>query len=327
MKILKSKKAFLVAVSIVLIVGGGVSILSHRDIPFVTRADWAIGIYTGTSPLQLKPAPGIINPVLTGSDVTDVSANFVADPFMIKTDHGWYLFFEVLARWSSKGAIGLATSDDGLHWKYDRVVLREDYHLSFPYVFKYRDSYYMIPESYHAGSIRLYKADPFPYRWRFVKDLIKGPGYVDNAILHYKNKWWLFTSNLESDELSIFYADDLLGPWSPHPGNPVIKGNANVARPGGRIILYGSKILRYVQDDDPSYGNCLRVEQVVRLSTTEYKEVPAIQHPLLTAAKSGWNESGMHHADVHRLGEHRWIACVDGYQPSPLERLFGAWIH
>ena len=42
---------------------------------------WSIGIYTGDSPFQLRAPANKPNPVLSQTDVTDVSAEFVADPF------------------------------------------------------------------------------------------------------------------------------------------------------------------------------------------------------------------------------------------------------
>ncbi|HEY0729749.1 MAG TPA: hypothetical protein VGD38_16825, partial [Pyrinomonadaceae bacterium] len=84
-------------------------------------------------------------PTLSKQNVTDVPTTFVADPFMIH-DGSWHMFFEVLLT-SDKGEIGLATSDNGLDWTYQQIVLREEFHLSYPYVFKWQDTYYMIPET------------------------------------------------------------------------------------------------------------------------------------------------------------------------------------
>jgi hypothetical protein len=33
----------------------------------------------------------------------------------------------------------------------------------------------------------------------------------------------------------------------------------------------------------------------------------------LSASGRGWNGSGMHHIDPHRMEDGRWIACVDGW--------------
>jgi hypothetical protein len=78
---------------------------------------WSIGIYAGKSPFELLPPDDLQNPVLTCADVTDVPASFVADPFMVRSDGVWYMFFEVMVRPLGIGQIGLAISDDGLAWK------------------------------------------------------------------------------------------------------------------------------------------------------------------------------------------------------------------
>ena len=91
----------------------------------VKMQTWAIGIYTGDSPYSVGPSDGISNPVLTGASVSDVPGLYVADPFMIRTASTWYMFFEVLNSQSGRGEIGLATSEDGHQWHYQRIVLRE----------------------------------------------------------------------------------------------------------------------------------------------------------------------------------------------------------
>ena len=90
-----------------------------------TQDIWSIGIYTGVSPLHVGPAGVPDNPVLTAAHVTDIPATFVADPFMLRVQQTWSMFFEVLhAQWQ-RGVIGLATSHDGWHWRYERVVLQD----------------------------------------------------------------------------------------------------------------------------------------------------------------------------------------------------------
>jgi len=37
-------------------------------------------------------------PVLTAADIPDVSADFVADPFLLQRDGRWFLFFEIMER-------------------------------------------------------------------------------------------------------------------------------------------------------------------------------------------------------------------------------------
>src|SRR5215813_13238117 len=127
---------------------------------------WSIGIYGGRSPLQLAPAGS--NPVISAASVTDISARFVADPFMLKVDGLWHMFFEVLNNENDRGEIALATSRDGHTWQYGRIVMKEPFHLSYPHVFRWQDDFYMIPEALGASAVRLYRAASFPGEWVHV---------------------------------------------------------------------------------------------------------------------------------------------------------------
>lgn len=83
--------------------------------------------------------------------------------------------------------------------------------------------------------------------------------YGNPSIIYYSGKWWLFAeTSRENDTLSLYYANDLMGPWVEHPKSPIINGNANIARPGGRVLQIGEHLLRYTQDCTPSYGNQVR---------------------------------------------------------------------
>jgi hypothetical protein len=134
--------------------------------------EWSIGIYGGRSPFDFEPLTTIKNPVLTRDDVSDVKADFIADAFMLKAGHAWYMFFEVMNCRTVKGEIALATSADVKTWTYQQVVLAEPFSLSYPYVFEWANDYYMVPESRGSGSVRLYKASAFPTRWSFVGPLL-----------------------------------------------------------------------------------------------------------------------------------------------------------
>ena len=107
----------------------------------------------------------IRNPVVSQNDVSDVRARFVADPFMVNQDGHWYMFFEVMNQDTNRGAIGLAISEDGFHWEYRQIVLREPFHLLYPHVLHWDGEYYMTPETLEANSVNLYRADPFPTQW------------------------------------------------------------------------------------------------------------------------------------------------------------------
>jgi hypothetical protein len=277
---------------------------------------WSIGLYTGESPFHLTPLPNGANPVLTRADVTDVPAVFVADPFMLRVGATWYMFFEVMNWRANKGEIGLAVSDNGADWSYQQIVLSEPFHLSYPHVFEWQGDYYMIPESYQAGSIRLYKAGKFPAQWTLVRTLLEGPFFVDASVFRHEGKWWLFTeTNPEGkhDTLRLYHADDLYGLWQEHPRSPVVARNERLARPAGKVLVGNGKVIRFAQDCYPAYGTQVRALEITDLTTSSYQEREVDQSPILLPSGEGWNACGMHHIDGHPLSDGKWLACVDGW--------------
>jgi hypothetical protein len=275
---------------------------------------WSIGVFSGSTLVDLKPIEGAGMPVLSAADVTDVPAEFVADPFMIKVDCAWYMFFEVMNAQTDKGEIGLATSTDGLQWHYQQIVLSEPFHLSYPQVFCLDNDYFMIPESYEANSIRLYKARSFPRNWSLVANIVEG-AWVDSSVFFLNGLWWLFSNPQlpPNQTLELFYATSIVGPWHRHPMSPLIEGNNRVARGGGRVIVANDRPVRFAQDCFPAYGSRVRAFEVSVLTTSSYAEREIEGSPILGPGRQPWNQSGMHHIDPHFING-QWFACVDGWQ-------------
>jgi hypothetical protein len=252
--------------------------------------------------------------VLTGRQVTDIQAEFVADPFLILADGLWHMFFEAMDLRSSRGVISLATSPDARTWTYRQVVLQEPFHLSYPYVFEHRGEYYMVPESGRIGAVRLYQADPFPCRWRLVDTLISLP-LADSSVVRFRGCWWLLGTQ-ENRRLHIFYADQLAGPWSEHPKSPSVHNKADRVRSAGRIVPWEEGLLRYTQDCETVYGARVWPNLVTVLSPTEYAEKP-LDKLVVGPGTDSWNRGGMHHVDPHLTPEGDWLACVDGWFAEP----------
>lgn len=293
---------------------------------------WSIGIYTGISPLLLLPPAVGPAPALTAADVSDVPASFVADPFFLRENGEWFMFFEMMSSETGRGEIGLAKSRDGLSWRYQESVLRRDFHLSYPHVFRSGGDYYMIPEALGQGAIVLYRAERFPFAWKPEARLIEG-SFADPTPFQFDGIWWLFAcpTPYQHDSLRLYYSPGLTGDWKEHPLSPVIEKNPSRARPGGRVISFNGRLIRFAQDCTPYYGHRLRAFEITRLSPREYNERECTESPVLTPG-SGWNSAGMHHADAQEMPAGNWVACVDGHrfhsqragtpEPSPLSRLY-----
>lgn len=288
-----------------------------------SRETWAIGIYEGASPIGLRAATGVLNPVLSADDVTDVRARFVADPFMLKgKDDVWHLFFEVLNDKRNKGEIGYAASRDGLRWQYRNIVLRDRHHLSYPYVFAWKDDRYMIPECGDSGCIRIFRAKAFPEQWEAVCAIGKGDSrkpWVDPSVFRHGDRWYLFSYG-KNRSLYLFCSEELTGEWKEHPASPVVTGSPHFARPGGRVIADGENLYRFAQDETPWYGSKVWGFRITELTPSTYREEPVSVDPVLQPGNGSWNRDGMHTVDPHQIEPGKWLVAVDGFTIHPVEK-------
>ncbi len=271
---------------------------------------WTVGVYTGPSPFDLSPAPNVRNPVLRGSDVSDMRTDTLAHPFIVAANSRFYVFFTAKDLASDKGGIGLAESADGMSWKFRRTVIREPFVTSHPYVFKWHNEYYLIPEAHTETSVRLYRATAFPDVWKYEADLIKGDHFISPTLVHYRGMWWMFTCREGNETLRLFFARHLKGPWTEHPLSPIVKKDLRTARPGGRPLVIGGRLYRLAQDCYPRYGYQVRAFEITDISPGTYAE-KIIDKPIVQATSNGWSAEAMHHVDALQIGRNRWIAVVD----------------
>lgn len=289
------------------------------NIPFVKRVsftEWAIHIVSGDSPV----GPFVISgeqPVLAPRTLSGVAG--LADPFMLYRDSTWTMFFEVVSAKTGQGDIGVAVSQNLEQWHYLGIVLDEPYHLSYPYVFEHEGCVYMTPESSEASCVRLYRATRFPDRWEKVADLLKGHPFVDPSLAYYSGRWWLWVSTPDNGYLFLYWSERLEGPYHFHPANPIVIADRTSARPGGRVVAWQGKLVRFAQVDEPYYGFAVRAFIVEELTETSYRERP-IETLVVQPGDQVWNARGMHTVDPHPVGAGRWMAAVDG------QRLAWRWV-
>ncbi|MGB5951708.1 MAG: hypothetical protein WBG57_04225 [Ornithinimicrobium sp.] len=268
----------------------------------------SIGIMFGHTPWNLREAPIGVNPVLTAADVTDVSAAFVADPFAIWHDDCWHLFFEVMNRKSGKGEIGHATSNDAHGWKYDAIVLSQDFHLSYPAVYVTSGGMWMVPESFESNQVRLYRADPFPTTWTLEKVLIDGVAGGDPTLWRNDDGTWSMllcsAEGSRNETLLRYEGASLFGPWTESRHSPLVNGDAAIARPGGHCFSVEGIRYRLAQDCSRRYGERLRSLPLAEPWNQDARNV-------LQPQGTGWRGRGTHHADLHQMPS-GYLAFVDG---------------
>jgi hypothetical protein len=201
---------------------------------------------------------------------------FFADPFNIRSGGKDYLFFEDFSLTAGRGRICWVEIDSLGTVSQPRVALDERVHLSYPFVFRDGDEIFMTPECCERRRIALYRATDFPGEWRLAHVLIEDIDAVDPTVLIHDGRYWLFANVREPggsyyDELHLFVADSLRGPWQAHPRNPIVS-DVRCARPAGTIFLHHGRLIRPAQDSSVRYGYRVDLRRIDVLSGTDYKE-------------------------------------------------------
>ena len=213
-----------------------------------------------------------------------------ADPFPVRVDGADVIFFEEIRREAhGRGRIACVEVTAAGTVGPPRVVLEQDYHLSYPHVFRWNASLYMIPETWESGRVELYRCVSFPDRWERAAVLLDHVEAVDTTVIHWEGRWWMFLAMTETptqassviwktsrtsreEDLHIFHADDLHGPWQPHARNPV-KSDVRSARPAGRPFVHNGRLFRPAQDGSRVYGRAIVIHEVRRLDPDHFEEV------------------------------------------------------
>ena len=150
------------------------------------------------------------------------------------------------------------------------------------------------------------------------KSWLSGLELADATIIRHGELYYLFGATRDgaggySDTLSLFYAQDLFGPWLPHASNPVMIDRTS-ARPAGNFVTINGQTWRPVQDCTVGYGCALGLAEVVELSPTSFKQI--VRHtirpgPLWTGRK------------LHTLNRCGRLELIDGTSIQPKIPAFG----
>lgn len=230
--------------------------------------------------VQAKPASFITqgHPLVASNlnNIPQGSHQFLADPCLIEWQGRQHIFFEDYVYARLIGVIAWAEILPSGRTSEPVCVLEQPYHLSYPFVFAHAGELYMIPESSANLSVDLYRAVDFPTRWEMEATLLSGVNAVDATLHHDGRHWWMFVNIGEhggctNDELFIYQAEQLTGPWQAHVHNPVKRGLRGT-RPAGRLFLQDGRLMRPTQDCSKVYGGGIVIQCVDRLSLTEFDE-------------------------------------------------------
>jgi len=214
------------------------------------------------------------------SQMPNPESSWLADPFLVERGSETFLFVEEFDLTKGRGEISVAQIHEGSPLK-TSVCLAEDFHLSFPFIFRYSGEFYMCPETHNAKEIRIYKSEEFPLRWSLTAKHLSGHDCSDTVIFKFNRLWWLITTE-ESvsggdfySELFVYFAEDpVSGPWTEHPKNPVVVDSGR-GRNGGFHIC-DDRLIRFGQEfGDFEYGVGFHPYEITQLTEFDYREESA----------------------------------------------------
>jgi hypothetical protein len=198
---------------------------------------------------------------------------FWADPFPVKQKDKYFVFLEEYLYKDDRAHISvLEVSRSGCGEPIP--VLKQPYHLSYPFVFQWKDRYFMIPETAAQKTVEIYECTSFPGEWRKTEVLLEGIAARDATLYEFEGLWWMFVAIADtpsSDELHLFYSQSPLGPWRAHRRNPVASDVRN-SRPAGKLFQWNGELYRPAQDSSERYGYGLSINRIIRLTTDEFVE-------------------------------------------------------
>ena len=172
-------------------------------------------------------------------------------------------------------------------------MLQEPWHLSYPFVFEADNEIWMLPEGYKSGTLTLYRAIEFPWRWEKVPDFhslalpLMPPPFTHKEnggcfiLPHYRRL------TPRTDTLMLAHAPHFMGPWE-NVLQTAAHRNKSGARMGGTPFDHDGQIFLPTQDCSRTYGGALQMLTLdpQRLLTPEFAasvrlEVPASAAPFI----------------------------------------------
>lgn len=197
-----------------------------------------------------------------------------ADPFLFSDGNGQvYVLMESVSTVDLDGKITLLTLDESLEVVAEKTLLETEAHLSYPFTFKENNKTYVFPENAFSGSLYCYEFDSDKKILVNKTKVIDLP-LVDASILKKDGKYWLFATMIgeaRNRDLHLFYADNLMGPYTPHPGNPV-KQDITSSRPAGNLVEVDGQIYRPAQNCESYYGESITINRITKLDTSSFAE-------------------------------------------------------
>lgn len=258
---------------------------------------WSVGVAQTALPALVRDGKlGDVHWLRPG-----VGQAYHADPFPLPGT-GQVLCEEMPMRGGVGTIVALAPQEDG-SFERTRVVLDTGRHHSYPCTYQDSTGTYVLPESIERGTTTLFRVgagDELQHVSRIAPDR----ALADPTLFRHGERFWVACTDLDigsHDNLCLFYADRLEGPWLSHRCTPV-KIDIAGARPAGPLFRVGDALFRPGQDCSRTYGGAITIHRIDVLDEENFREtrVSALQPD-----PNGPFPDGMHTLAVD--GDRVWV--------------------
>lgn len=198
-----------------------------------------------------------------------------ADPFIVaeSNDSIEFIYEKLDSSTNFKGVINKASYNfKSKTIEYDIKFIEEEYHLSFPYIYKERSI--ILPEQRQNLSSKYYYYDLEGVKKGFIDLKYKN---LTDIVLHKKNdKVYAFATQsirgLSDSVLRLFLLDNDLNFITEHSSSPICVGQ-DKSRMAGRIFIHNNKTYRFFQNNLKGYGANFGVSLIEDLNENNFSEV------------------------------------------------------
>ena len=262
----------------------------------------------------------------TGTIIEDTNTEFTviknsfrywaADPFLFEYNHEVYIFAELYDYIRCRGILGYYKLNGENSGKWIPIIT-EDYHISYPNIYRYGKDIFIIPEANASGQLYLYKAIKFPNKWEKSHVLRTDVAYADTTPFVWAGGKKALTYRVTDPYHPELYYLDLENPAGdkrlelPCPER---------RRPAGQVFRYQGKMIRPAQDCTEDYGKGLIFYEYTIDSHGEYFEIERLSltpHQLTFSHRLYLD--GMH---TYNCSEHYEVIDVKTRRFNPLNLIF-----
>lgn len=235
-----------------------------------TREQWRVGVLDRSAAALVQgeplPAPRWL-PAFAG-------LGYWADPAPL-ADSDSRILAEFFDETRGLGAIeALRLDPQGQVRERLPLPLGQGRHASFAHTFRANDGRLLgLAETAALRASELHEIDSAG-RWQRIATLLPGVAAADPALFQWQGRWWLAFTDIDQgamDNLCLYHAEQLEGPWQAHANNPV-KVDVRGARMAGAFFWHEGQLYRPGQDCLATYGAAVVLYRVLHCSPTAYAE-------------------------------------------------------